>query len=78
MGKAYVNDQNLLCPQVVYYDAGVATADLIDSKIAGAYPASVNLYYTRRIYARIGITQVLLSAFLDQSDHFHTPAAVIL
>ena len=33
--KTYVNRDNLSCPQVVYYDAGVATADLFDSKTAG-------------------------------------------
>ena len=33
--KTYINEQNVSCPQVVYYDAGVATADSFDSKIAG-------------------------------------------
>lgn len=35
IAKTYVNEQNLSCPQIVYYDAGVATADLLDSKISG-------------------------------------------
>jgi len=35
VSKTYVNEQNLSCPQIVHYDAGVATADLFDSKIAG-------------------------------------------
>lgn len=38
VSKIYVNEQNLSCPQIVYYDAGVATADSLDSKIAGQDP----------------------------------------
>ena len=38
VSKTYVNEQNLSCPQIVYYDAGVATSDLFDSKIAGQFP----------------------------------------
>lgn len=35
VSKTYVNEDNLRCPQIVYYDAGVATADLFDSKLSG-------------------------------------------
>lgn len=35
VSKTYVNEQNLQCPQNVYYVAGVATADLFDSKLSG-------------------------------------------
>lgn len=35
VSKTYVNEDNLYCPQIVYYDAGVATADIFDSKLSG-------------------------------------------
>ena len=42
VAKTYVNESNQKAPQVVYYDAGVATADWLDGKIAGEkfYPFS--------------------------------------
>ena len=35
VSKTYVNEDSLYCPQIVYYDAGVATADIFDSKLSG-------------------------------------------
>lgn len=41
ISKTYVNKYNISCPQVVYYDAGVATADLFDIKLAGMCTAGI-------------------------------------
>ena len=37
ISKTYINKQNVCCPQVVFYDAGVATADAFDSKLSGEW-----------------------------------------
>ena len=48
--KTYVNEQNLSCPQIVYYDAGVATADSFDSKIAGQCSLTARSRVNNAIY----------------------------
>ncbi|KAL8826857.1 MAG: hypothetical protein Q9170_007240 [Blastenia crenularia] len=42
IGKSYVNEDNLSCPQVVYYDAGVATVDFFDKKLAGWFGSGLD------------------------------------
>lgn len=41
--KLYVSEENLSCPQIVHYDAGVATANSLDSELAGQSPSLFNL-----------------------------------
>ncbi|KAG6988492.1 hypothetical protein G7Y79_00072g097540 [Physcia stellaris] len=42
VSKTYVNEDNLYCPQIVYYDAGVATADIFDSKLSGYFGSGLD------------------------------------
>ena len=35
VAKTFVNENNQAIPQIVHYDAGVATADWIDAKVSG-------------------------------------------
>ena len=35
IAKTFVNEDNAVVPQIVHYDAGVATADWIDAKVSG-------------------------------------------
>ena len=35
LAKTFINEDNQAVPQIVHYDAGVATADWFDSKVSG-------------------------------------------
>ena len=45
IAKTFINHDNQAVPQIVHYDAGVATADWIDAKVSGeAFPLASSLF----------------------------------
>ncbi|KAL8723607.1 MAG: hypothetical protein Q9225_000149 [Loekoesia sp. 1 TL-2023] len=70
IAKTYVNEQNLSCPQVVYYDAGVATASLIDSKVAGQYPFFVSIYRYRSLLLQSEVAICMAGSLCSKPENF--------
>ncbi|KAL6718736.1 hypothetical protein ACLMJK_002970 [Lecanora helva] len=42
ISKTYVNEENICAPQIVFYDAGVATADAFDGLLSGYFGAGLD------------------------------------
>jgi len=70
ISKTYIDEHNQAAPQIVYYDVGVATADVLDKAFAGKrfYPSlSVSdnlLYYLYMRASSPAINPPIIAAFI--------------
>ena len=51
IAKTFVNENNQAVPQIVHYDAGVATADWIDEKVSGEFNPSFHFSIYLDVFA---------------------------